>query len=113
STAYGLGTVASGWLLGRLTDAVIVPAVTGDEVGTGPIGLAGGLLAAVPLVAAAGVAGRRVYAGITAVSVQAEHRRRVTAQYVRLPMSWHRRHPTGRLLANAHADAEAASDVFN
>src|SRR5699024_7186597 len=40
-------------------------------------------------------------------------RRVVTRQYLRLPMSWHRRHPTGQLLSNADADAEAASDVFN
>jgi ABC-type multidrug transport system fused ATPase/permease subunit len=33
---------------------------------------------------------------------------RVTRQYLRLPMEWHQRHPTGQLLSNAYSDVEAA-----
>jgi ABC-type multidrug transport system fused ATPase/permease subunit len=40
--------------------------------------------------------------------LQARYRRRVTRQYLRLPLSWHHRHPTGRLLSNANADVEAS-----
>ena len=40
--------------------------------------------------------------------LQAEYRRRVTRQYLRLPLSWHQRHPTGQLLSNANSDVEAA-----
>jgi ABC-type multidrug transport system fused ATPase/permease subunit len=40
--------------------------------------------------------------------MQAAYRREVTAQYLRLPMSWHQRHPTGQLLSNANSDVEAA-----
>src|SRR3712207_2818142 len=43
-----------------------------------------------------------------AFRLQAEYRRRVTAQYLRLPLSWHQRHPTGQLLSNANSDVEAA-----
>jgi ATP-binding cassette, subfamily B, bacterial len=32
----------------------------------------------------------------------------VTAQYLRLPLSWHQRHPTGQLLSNANSDVESA-----
>src|SRR5215211_2349287 len=40
--------------------------------------------------------------------LQADYRRRVPGQYLRLPLSWHQRHPTGQLLSNANADVRAA-----
>ena len=40
--------------------------------------------------------------------MQAPYRREVTRQYLRLPMAWHQRHPTGQLLSNANSDVEAA-----
>ncbi|WP_319633105.1 ABC transporter ATP-binding protein [Georgenia satyanarayanai] len=112
SVLYGLGTVGSGLLLGQVTDRVITPALTGDDVPTSHVWLAGLGLLLVGLVTAAAVAGRRVWAGAAVYEIQAAHRLRVTRQYLRLPMSWHRRHPAGRLLSNANADAEAASGVF-
>lgn len=112
SVLYGLGTVGSGLLLGQVTDRVISPVLTGDDVPTSHIWLAGLGLLLVGLVTAAAVAGRRVWAGAAVFEIQAAHRLRVTRQYLRLPMSWHRRHPAGRLLSNANADAEAASGVF-
>ncbi len=112
SALWGGATVAAGWLLGRITDGVIVPALTGDGVADRDIWLAGGALLIVGLVTAACVALRRVYAGIAAFDVQADHRRRVSRAYLELPMAWHRRHPTGALLSHASADAEAAGEVF-
>ncbi|WP_308203201.1 ABC transporter ATP-binding protein [Georgenia satyanarayanai] len=112
SVLYGVGTVGSGLLLGQVTDRVITPALTGDDVPTSHVWLAGLGLLLVGLVTAAAVAGRRVWAGAAVFEIQAAHRLRVTRQYLRLPMSWHRRHPAGRLLSNANADAEAASGVF-
>ncbi|MEE6280826.1 ABC transporter ATP-binding protein [Georgenia sp. MJ170] len=112
SALYGLGTVASGLLLGEVTDRVITPAVVGDGVPTSHIWFGGLALLLVSLLTAAAVAGRRVWAGAAVFEIQAAHRLRVTRQYLRLPMSWHRRHPAGRLLSNANADAEAASGVF-
>jgi ABC-type multidrug transport system fused ATPase/permease subunit len=35
----------------------------------------------------------------------------VTDRYLELPVEWHRRHPTGQLLANANEDVEAASFI--
>jgi ABC-type multidrug transport system fused ATPase/permease subunit len=40
--------------------------------------------------------------------MQAYHRRAVTRQYLKLPLEWHQRHPTGQLLSNASSDVEAA-----
>jgi ABC-type multidrug transport system fused ATPase/permease subunit len=42
----------------------------------------------------------------------AQYRREVTRQYLRLPLSWHHRHPSGQLLSNANADVEATWNIF-
>ena len=112
SALWGLAFVGVGWLLGRLTDRVVVPALSGEPVGTGTILGAGALLLVLAVLTALTVAGRRVWAGMGALDVQAGHRRQVTQQYLRLPMSWHRAHPTGQLLSNANSDAESAGFVF-
>ncbi|UFU04394.1 ABC transporter ATP-binding protein/permease [Ruania suaedae] len=112
SVGYGLAMVASGWALGQVTDRVIVPALSGGEVPTGAVWRAGLALLAIAAATAVGVALRRTFAGVAALGVQAGHRRAVTRQYLRLPMTWHRRHPAGQLLSNANADAETAGFVF-
>src|SRR5690625_2319674 len=104
--------VASGWVLGLITDHVVIPALAGNGVSTTRIWQAGLALAGIGLVTAVSVAVRRVYAGRPLFRSQAWHRRGVPRQYLRLPMSWHRRHPTGQLLSNANADAESAGFVF-
>ena len=62
---------------------------------------------AVAVLKVVGIVGRRLGAGIMQYRLQATYRRRVTRQYLRLPLSWHQRHPTGQLLSNANADVEA------
>ncbi|WP_281858406.1 ABC transporter ATP-binding protein [Salana multivorans] len=113
SAVYGVSSVASGWLLGRVTDRVILPGIRGDGgIGAREIWLSALALAGVALVTAVSVALRRIYAGIVAYDVQADHRRAVTRRYLELPLSWHRRRPTGELLSHASSDAEAAASVF-
>lgn len=113
SAVFGALTVAVSQALGWATDAVVVPALAGDEPARGRLGWAGLALVGVAVTLAVAVAGRRIFAGIGYADIQADHRRAVTRQYVRLPMSWHRAHPTGQLLSNASSDVEAATGVFN
>ncbi len=113
SGLFGAATVGVSRVLGAVTDRVVVPALAGDADARGDVGTAGLVLAAVALALAVGVAGRRIFAGVGYSDVGADHRRGVTRQYLRLPMSWHRAHPTGQLLANASSDVEAATGVFN
>ena len=54
-----------------------------------------------------GIVGRRLLSGIMQYRLQAQTRREVTGQYLRLPLSWHQQHPTGQLLSNANSDVEA------
>jgi ABC-type multidrug transport system fused ATPase/permease subunit len=113
SALFGAMTVAVSQVLGWATDAVVIPALAGDEPARGRIAWAGLALVGVAVTLAVAVAGRRIFAGIGYSDIQADHRRAVTRQYVRLPMSWHRAHPTGQLLSNASSDVEAATGVFN
>ncbi|MFD5272059.1 ABC transporter transmembrane domain-containing protein [Streptomyces sp. NPDC058335] len=46
---------------------------------------------------------RRLKADALQFQLQATSRRKVVRQYLRLPLSWHRRHQTGTLIANANA----------
>lgn len=113
SAAFGALTVGVSQVLGQVTDRVVVPAVAGSPEALGSLWAAGLVLLAVALALALAVAGRRIFAGIGSSDIQADHRRAVTRQYLHLPMSWHRAHPTGQLLANASSDVEAATGVFD
>ncbi len=113
SAVFGGLTVGVSRVLGAVTDRVVVPALAGDRDAQGAIWAAGAVMLAIAVALALSVAGRRIYAGVGIASIQADHRRAVTRQYLRLPMSWHRRHPTGQLLSNAGSDVEAATGVFN
>ncbi|MFI2752312.1 ABC transporter ATP-binding protein [Cellulomonas sp. P22] len=113
SAVFGASTVAVSRVLGAVTDDVVVPALAGSAEARADIWLAGLALVAVAVTLAVSVAGRRIFAGIGVVDQQVGFRTRVTRQYLHLPMSWHRRHPTGQLLSNANADVEAATNVFN
>lgn len=107
SAVYGTMTVASAWVLGRITDRVVVPAFRSGETTTGALVAAAVAIVAVAVLKAAGIVARRLGAGIMQYRLQARYRRDVTRQYLRLPLSWHQRHPTGQLLSNANADVEA------
>ncbi|MEO3884858.1 ABC transporter ATP-binding protein [Nonomuraea sp. B5E05] len=108
SAVYGGMTVASAWALGWATQNVVLPAFGEGRAVAGALWTGTFLILGTALLKALGVAGRRILAGILQYRMQARSRRDVTKQYLRLPLSWHHRHPTGQLLSNASADAEAA-----
>jgi len=107
SAVYGVMTVASAWVLGRITDRVIVPAFEQGRTTSGALLAAAAAIVGVAVLKAAGIVARRLGAGVMQYRLQARYRRDVTRQYLRLPLSWHQRHPTGQLLSNANADVEA------
>lgn len=107
ASAFGVITVASAGVVGRVTETVITPAFeTGTTTARALIGAAM-MLIGIALAKAVAIVGRRLFAGIMQFRLQARDRRRVTRQYLRLPLSWHQRHPTGELLSNANSDVEA------
>lgn len=108
SALYGVMTVASAWALGWATENVVLPAFRNGQITTGTLTLGALLIMGASLFKALGVAGRRYFAGVMQYRMQARSRRDVTRQYLRLPLAWHHRHPTGQLLSNAGSDVEAA-----
>jgi len=108
SALYGAMTVASAFVMGWVTSQVIVPAFEDGETTAGALAGAAALILGVAILKVVGIVGRRVGAGIVQYRLQASYRRRVTRQYLRLPLSWHQQHPTGTLLSNANADVEAS-----
>ncbi|WP_024936743.1 MULTISPECIES: ABC transporter ATP-binding protein [Actinomadura] len=107
SALYAVMTVATAQVLGWTTEEVVLPAFASGSTTAGALAGAAALIMAVALLKALGVAGRRFYAGLMQYRMQASYRRSVTRQYLRLPLAWHHRHPTGQLLSNANADVEA------
>ncbi|SFP37344.1 ABC-type multidrug transport system, ATPase and permease component [Geodermatophilus dictyosporus] len=108
SSLYAGMTVLSAFVIGGITDRVVLPAFRNGETTAGALTLAVAVLLGVAVLKILGILGRRLFAGIMAYRLQADYRRRVTGQYLRLPLAWHQRHPTGQLLSNANSDVESA-----
>lgn len=113
SAFFGALTVLVARAVGWATDSVVIPALDGDADAQSRWWVAGLVLLVIAVTLALSVAGRRIIAGLGVANLQARHRTRVTRQYLRLPISWHRQHPAGQLLSNANSDVEAATGVFN
>ena len=112
SVLYGVMTAGTAWAIGRVTADVITPALRAGRLDVGELARGAGLMSAVVLLLVVGVVIRRIAAGRTVYDLGAIYRRDVTSKYLRLPLSWHNRHPTGQLLSNANADVEATWQVF-
>ena len=108
SLLFGALTVADAWVLGWATDNVVLPAFETGEYTWGGLVAIVALFLGVAILRAVGIVARRLGAGVMQYRMQAHHRRAVTRQYLRLPLEWHQRHPTGQLLSNAASDVEAA-----
>lgn len=107
SAAFGLITVAGARAVGWVTEQVITPAFTTGTTTVRALAGAAGLLVGLGVLKAGSIVLRRLFAGMMQFRLQARDRRRVTRQYLRLPLAWHQRHPTGELLSNASSDVEA------
>lgn len=108
SALFGALTVADAWVLGWSTDHVLLPAFKHHATTSGGLIAVVALFLGVAVLRAVGILARRLGAGILQYRMQATYRREVTRQYLRLPLSWHQRHPAGELLSNANSDVEAA-----
>ena len=108
SAVYGIGTAGAGWVLGPARRERARPGVRRPLDHRGAAGLRGGVARA-RRGADRRRRGRRAAppAAPPCTGCRRGYRRAVTRQYLRLPLSWHHRHPAGQLLSNANADVEA------
>ena len=107
SALFGGMTVASAFVMGQVSSRVILPAFRDGRTTAGALAAATLAILGVAVLKVVGIVGRRLGAGTMQFRLQASYRQRVTRQYLRLPLAWHQRHPTGTLLSNANADVEA------
>jgi ABC-type multidrug transport system fused ATPase/permease subunit len=108
SSLYAGMTVASAYVVGAVTQRAVLPAFAEGRTRAATLTLAAVAIIGVAVLKILGILGRRLFAGIMSYRLMADLRRQVTAQYLRLPLSWHQRHPTGQLLSNANSDVESA-----
>jgi len=105
---YAAMTVGSTLVVGRVTDQVVAPAFRRGDVPAGALAVTALVIVGVALAKALGIVLRRSAGSAMALRLHASHRRALARQYLRLPLAWHRRHPTGELLSTVNADVEAA-----
>ena len=112
SVVYGVATALMAWVIGRVVEHEVQPAVSAGSIGAAGVARIVGTVLAVVVVTTVGVLARRIAGSMTTFGVAADYRRKVTRQYQRLPLSWHHRHPSGQLLSNANADVESTWQIF-
>jgi ATP-binding cassette, subfamily B, bacterial len=108
SVLYAAATVAQSQVIAVVTDGVIVPAYQSGATTPGNLAFAALVIMSVAVAKVLGVLGRRIGGYYMQRRQEANYRLRVVRQYTRLPISWHRHHPTGELLANSDADIRSA-----
>ncbi len=113
AAVFAAGTVLSTVILGWITDEVVIKSVEANAVVDGILWKAAMAIVAVTMLRVSGVVARRYFAGMAAERVQVTLRRRLSDQYLALPLSWHQRIPAGQLLAHADNDAEVAVEVLH
>ncbi len=112
SVVFALTSVLGTVVLGRVTDHVIIPAFRG-HVARGTIWAGAIAIVAVAFVRSAGVITRRYFAGMSAAANMATLRHQIADRYLDVPLSFHREHATGTLLAHADNDVMVAAEVIN
>ncbi len=108
---YAVMTILSSYVLGWITDDILLPAIDEGEVAVGSLAAAAGAVLGVSLFLGMGITLRRLGAYYAQFRLQYRDRVEVTDRYLELPVEWHRKHSTGQLLANANEDVEAASFI--
>jgi ABC-type multidrug transport system fused ATPase/permease subunit len=112
SLLYGTMAVGGTWVLGRVTDEVVLPAFDADGVSGRTVAFGAAAIVGVSVLRSLGVVFRRFYGMKALRGMQRTWFVRVTNTYLRVPLSYFGRHPAGRLLAHADADVERAVMVL-
>jgi ABC-type multidrug transport system fused ATPase/permease subunit len=107
SSLFGLLTIGTAFVIGRIVGRVVLPSIERGSVTAGALAISATAIMLVSVGKVLGIFARRLGAGAMQFRLQATYRRRVTRRYLELPVAWHQRHATGTLLSNANSDVEA------
>src|SRR5690606_2236324 len=110
---YAAAAVGMTIALGRITNEVIIPSFETGRVSGSTAVAAGAVRVILGLIRASTIAMRRYSAAMLTFRTQAAWRRQLSSTYLEVPLRYHRRTPTGQLLAHADADILAATEVIN
>jgi ATP-binding cassette, subfamily B, bacterial len=108
---YAVMTILSSYVIGWITDSILLPAVAAGEVATASLAIAAAAVIGVAAFRGIGIAFRRIGAYGAQYRLQSRDRIDITDRLLDLPIAWHRQHSTGELLSNVNADAEASSSI--
>ena len=111
ATLFATMSVGGTWVLGRVTDRVIVPGFEDGVSGT-TAALGAAAILGVALLRSLGVVIRRYWGSLLVRSTQRTWFLQVTDRYLRFPLSYFGSHPTGRLMAHADADIERSINAI-
>ncbi len=112
ATVFAVATVASSFALRWMIDNVILPRFENGSVAVGAYLTGTAIVIGVGLVRAVGVVFRRAFASAGMWRVAESYTNQVLDRLVRQPVSWHRRHPDGDLVARAGVDTETTVSVI-
>lgn len=112
ATVFAIATVASSFALEWVIDHVILPRFEDGEVSLGTFLVGAGMIIGIGVVRAIGVIFRRAFASTGMWQVAESYTNQVLDRLVRQPISWHRRHPDGDLVARAGVDTETTVSVI-
>ncbi|MFT6292456.1 MAG: ABC-type multidrug transport system fused ATPase/permease subunit, partial [Ilumatobacter sp.] len=103
---FALATVASSFAIRWVIDNVILPRFDEGEVGVGAVVTGVVMIIGIGVVRAVGVVFRRAFASAGMWQVAETYTNQVVDRLVRQPVSWHRQHADGDLVARAGVDTE-------
>lgn len=111
ASGYVAATVAGAWMLGWVTDRVIVASFE-DRPDARALTLAAAGIIGFSAATGASVVVRRWFLSMAELRTQRDWRRQLLHHYLDAPMSFHRTRPAGELLAHADADVLTATMVL-
>ena len=111
ATGYVAATVAGAWMLGWVTDRVIVASFP-DRPDARTLVAAGAGIIGFSAATGVSVVVRRWFLSMAELRTQRDWRRGLLHHYLDAPMSFHRARPAGELLAHADADVLTATMVL-
>jgi len=112
ASIFALATVGAAYVLGEVTDRVVVPHFEQGPVSTATVVGAVAAIVGMGVLKAVGIVTRRLAAFVLVANIGATLRSKVAAHYQQVPYEYHQRTPTGELLAHAGADVDVSAEAL-
>ena len=109
---FVFSSIGGAWVLGKVTDDLLVPAFESGSVDRGDIWVAMAAIIGVSLIRGLGVMTRRWFLMTAELRTQRDWRRDLLRHYLDVSLRFHRERPTGELLAHADIDLMSATMVL-